>query len=527
MKIFHNATQGDPTKGCYYTSNYYLKKILEEKKYLTNNSAEADIIYITENRGGLDTFKKYPDKIKVLQLVCSHPTLYCKLMKEECEKFNMWDERPFIWAPTRQKEIDLADYIIVYSDFSKNACIDNGVPKEKVIVIPKGVETDVFMPKNTPRDNIYTILMPGQQFIMKGIQYAMQAYKELKEEGFDFKMVLCGDKTTHMAKDRKSRSFEIGRLIPPDIENHGRVNRTELIKLYNQSDVILGPSVEDSFGMVFLEALSCDKPVICTENTGARELLTHHKNGSIIPIRDVEAIKREIKYWKEHKPKECRKLALSHTMDKYMSDIINFLKIKRRQFTDDDWKIRQRYEISAWGQADIEKIQKQKAKIIKNLSIFPIKDFKDKIIVDVGAGPQGWMEDIKAKERIAIDPLMDKYDAKGWKLKEKNYLHLISEGEKLPILTGYADVVFCFNALSHTRNPLQVIKEIYRILNKDGLFYFYHSVLDETMAFHLHHKLSTYQDIIIQQGFKIIFEKQKEIKKNQYYFMIFQKKRGK
>ena len=136
MKIFYEATQGDPTKGCYYTSNYHLLQKLKSEGYLTENPEEADIIYISENRGGLRLFEKYPDKIKVLQLVCSHPDLYCKLMKEECEKFNMWDERPFIWAPTRQKEIDLADYILVYSDFSKKACIDSKVPKEKIIVIP-------------------------------------------------------------------------------------------------------------------------------------------------------------------------------------------------------------------------------------------------------------------------------------------------------------------------------------------------------------------------------------------------------
>ncbi len=251
MKIFYKATQGNPESGCYYTSNHYLLQRLKADKYLTTNIEEADMIYITENCGGLALFEKYPDKVKILQLVCSHPKWYCKLLKEECEDWNMWDERPFIWAPTRQKEIDLADWIIVYSKYSKKACMDNGVPANKVIVIPKGVEIDVFVPKDVPRDKIYTVLMPGQQFIIKGIQYAMQAYKELKDEGFEFKLVLCGDKTTHMAKDG-TRKNEIGKLIPAEIENHGRVNRNKLIELYNQCDVVLCPSIEDSFNMVCL-----------------------------------------------------------------------------------------------------------------------------------------------------------------------------------------------------------------------------------------------------------------------------------
>ena len=307
MKIYYKATQGDPTQGCYYTSNYHLKKAFQKKWYLTENVEEADIIYISENCGGLELFRKFPDKIKVLQLVCSHPKLYCKLMEEECNKFDMWDERPFIWAPIRQEEIDLADYIIVYSNFSKKACTDNGVDPDKVIVISKGVETNVFSPKDK-EDKEFTVLIPGQQLIMKGIQYAMKAYKELKEGGFGFKIILCGDKTTHMAKDRVTRTYEIGRLIPKEIENHGRVSRNRLIELYNQSDVVLCPSIEDSFNMTVLEALSCNKPVICTENTGAGELLEHHKTGSIIPIRDVKAIKEEIKYWKNNKPQGSRKL---------------------------------------------------------------------------------------------------------------------------------------------------------------------------------------------------------------------------
>ena len=230
-----------------------------------------------------------------------------------------------MWAPTRQKEIDLAEHIIVYSEFSKKACTNNGVPEEKVIVIRKGVEIDVFSPASKAKNDVYTILMPGQQFIVKGIQYAMKAYEELKRDGFEFRFVLCGDKTTHMAKDRQTRTFEIGRLIPSEIENHGRVKRDKLIELYHKCDVVLCPSIEDSFNMCVLEALSCDKPVICTENTGANDLLTHHKNGSIIPIRDIKAIKREIKYWSKHKPKECRSTEEKNSIQYYMKKVVLFL----------------------------------------------------------------------------------------------------------------------------------------------------------------------------------------------------------
>jgi len=326
MNIFYKATQGDPKDGCYYASNHHFINTLSDKGYLVKSINDADIIYITENCGGLDLFKKYPNKIKVLQLVCSHPELYCKLLTEECETWDMWDERPFMWSKTRKEEIELADYIIVYSEFSKRACLNAGVPEDKLKVIPKGVEIDIFKPQEIPRENQFTILMPGQQFIIKGTQYAMQAYNELKNEGYDFKWILCGDKTRVINKQGE-REFQMGKHIPNEIENRGRIGRDMLIRLYNQCDVVLAPSIEDSMNMCVLEGLACDKPVICTENTGAGELLTHRIHGSIIKIRNVKAIKRELIYWSKNKPEfgKCRKLASCHSMVRYMNDLIKYL----------------------------------------------------------------------------------------------------------------------------------------------------------------------------------------------------------
>jgi len=326
MKIYYKATQGDPTNGCYFTSNYHFKHTLSDLGYLTNTPNRADIIYITENCGGLQVFKDNPNKIKVLQLVCSHPDLYCKLLTEECEKWDMWDERPFMWAKTRKEEIELADYIIVYSEFSKQACLDAGVTEQKLKVIPKGVEIDIFKPQEIPRETRFTVLLPGQQFIIKGTQYAMKAYTELKREGFDFKFIMCGDKTNVINK-QGNREFQMGRLIPETIENRGRVDRDTLIRLYNQCDVVLAPSIEDSMNMTVLEGLACDKPVICTKNTGASELIVHHKHGSIINIRNVKAIKREIRYWSNNKPKEgtCRNMIRCRSITKYMNDLIKYL----------------------------------------------------------------------------------------------------------------------------------------------------------------------------------------------------------
>ena len=321
MKIYYKRLQGDVNAGCWHTSNYFLEQELKIKGLYTENIEEADIIYAQENVGGLELFKRYPDKIKIIQLVCSHPDFYCKIYREELDKYKIEDVRPFNWAPVRKAEIDLADYIVVYSNFTKKTCIDAGVPKEKIVVIPKGVETGFFTPnllKN--RRKKFTVGYAGQYQLIKGVQY-IPFYK-------DHRVIMSGDKTQYL-NSKGERKWQLEKMFK-DIEDEfwdlGQLNKREMVDFYNMCDVLIAPSLEDSFNMCVLEALSCGVPVITTTNTGAGELITHHKQGSIVPIRDTMALHKEIIYWMKHKPKGCRELALKHSMEKYMEDIIKFLK---------------------------------------------------------------------------------------------------------------------------------------------------------------------------------------------------------
>lgn len=335
MKVYYKHAGAGKDLQCYGTSNYYLEERLKKEGALVNSPNESDIIYIQENIGGLDLFKQYPDKIKVLQMVTSHPETYCKLFYEECEKYHMWDQRPLDWKPIRNAEIALADYIIVYSKFTYNSCISAGVPKSRLKIIPKGVETDFFTPKKVSKSqDVFTIGYVGQYQLIKGLQYL--PIPTVGDSNMEW--LFCGDKTEYIGKDGK-RSWQFKKVWYKNIwdttsliNDMGKLPKRLMPDIYSKCDLVVLPSIEDSFNMCVLEALSCDVPVVTTENTGAGELITHRKNGSIVPIRDNFALCKEIDYWMGYRPKkgECRKVALNHTMDKYMDDIIKFLKTKSK-----------------------------------------------------------------------------------------------------------------------------------------------------------------------------------------------------
>ena len=94
------------------------------------------------------------------------------------------------------------------------------------------------------------------------------------------------------------------------------------------------------------------------------------------------------------------------------------------------------------------------------------QDFSDSIIADIGSGPEGILHVIKAKCKIAIDPLMDEYRKQGYDVDAHNVIARCCPAEHLysgDITTTWIwqfDYVVCLNALDHMRNPELAISNI-------------------------------------------------------------------
>jgi glycosyltransferase involved in cell wall biosynthesis len=64
----------------------------------------------------------------------------------------------------------------------------------------------------------------------------------------------------------------------------GRLPRSEMAELYQWADVLVLPSISDTFGLVLLEAMSHGAPVIATENTAAPDVVREGEDGWIVPV---------------------------------------------------------------------------------------------------------------------------------------------------------------------------------------------------------------------------------------------------
>jgi SAM-dependent methyltransferase len=95
------------------------------------------------------------------------------------------------------------------------------------------------------------------------------------------------------------------------------------------------------------------------------------------------------------------------------------------------------------------------------------ESFRGLRMLDVGCGPLGLIHFAdQAAERIRLDPLLTQYECKPALTGAQ--LSLCAAAESIPLSAGSVDLVICFNALDHMRDPPSAIAEMARVLRPAG-----------------------------------------------------------
>lgn len=79
---------------------------------------------------------------------------------------------------------------------------------------------------------------------------------------------------------------KLKRIAPDSMELISKVE--SLADYYRESDVFVLPSVDEGFGMVYIEAIMCGCPVVCRKNDGGEEIVNRTGGGIAINIPDSD-----------------------------------------------------------------------------------------------------------------------------------------------------------------------------------------------------------------------------------------------
>lgn len=161
--------------------------------------------------------------------------------------------------------------------------------KEKIIVVPIGVDTEEFCPSDTGTSNVLFFLSVLDEFHeFKGLDYLLDAMVLVKEEIPDARLRIGGG--GKLLEYYKKKAVSMGL---EDVEFLGAVPYEETGKYYNDSAAFILPSISgklESFGIVLLEAMACGKPVVTTDVVGIAEEIKEAGAGVVVKTKDSKAL---------------------------------------------------------------------------------------------------------------------------------------------------------------------------------------------------------------------------------------------
>lgn len=170
-----------------------------------------------------------------------------------------------------------ADKIIAVSYFTRNNIISRyGISGDKVEVVHNGIDRGQTAPLTLDdttviEDNEKIVLFLGRITMQKGPEYFLHAAKKVLEVMDNIKFVMAG------SGDMMHRSVELAAElgIGSKVLFTGFLRGQDVQKIYKMADLFVMPSVSEPFGLVPLEALDNEVPVIISKQSGVSEVLTH------------------------------------------------------------------------------------------------------------------------------------------------------------------------------------------------------------------------------------------------------------
>lgn len=211
-----------------------------------------------------------------------------KVVVTQWENIPFLGEEKFIIKEIKKKVRSNTDLFIAVTERAKQALIYEGVPDERISVIPMGVNTEIFKPggknehyltKYGLNDEDIIILFTGRLVWEKGIFDLIYAFEKILKnkpicKNIHLLIVGSGDQQTRKKIDKLINELNISKSV----YFIGSVPYVQMPHIYNLADIFVLPSIptpksQEQLGMALIEAMACGKPVISTTTGSIEEVV--------------------------------------------------------------------------------------------------------------------------------------------------------------------------------------------------------------------------------------------------------------
>jgi len=206
------------------------------------------------------------------------------------------------YNPMNVKILKHADAIIANTDAEVEIFSKFGIDPQKITVVGCGVDLEKYSNLNTEevekiKSNFSfdeykaNVLFLSRLQREKGVFDVIESIIKMNAKNNKIQLLIVGS-------DYKGNSELIKQISAKHnfIKYLGRISEEEKIHLLHACDALVVPSIADSFGIVYIEAWACKKPIIGADIPSTRSLIFHGEDGFFVRYGDKENLIKKIKY---------------------------------------------------------------------------------------------------------------------------------------------------------------------------------------------------------------------------------------
>jgi glycosyltransferase involved in cell wall biosynthesis len=209
-----------------------------------------------------------------------------------------YDPRLTLWYKvTTRRAYRVADAVIALSPYSRNLAIAGGANRDRVFVVPNGVDPAEIgldqvdrdcAPQNPGDSKLKTILFIGRIEFNKGVDLIVQALARLKTSIPDVFLICIGAPNPLFMRSLRYQMIALG--VEDSVDFISSLPRNQLGGYFRAATLVVVPSRSETQSTVLMESMAAGKPVIASDTGGNMMMVEDNETGLLFPTGDADAL---------------------------------------------------------------------------------------------------------------------------------------------------------------------------------------------------------------------------------------------